>query len=151
MFSWLGVILSICAIFGVNCIEGSLTLKSTEGCSLLPKEISLYSADLNSFTNNSPKKNEVFRIKLYFIGKSPMIRFISNRNLQNTPIFAFRNDFTEYALFNNLSDWMNHRNSIEIQQNVSSFSSEKLTEIDSYLRKGKKIYFFFQFLNNYLF
>ncbi|KAL5275798.1 hypothetical protein ACFFRR_001567 [Megaselia abdita] len=117
------------------CYDISLTLKSTEGCSVKDQ---IHGRDYKipqDFTNNKPKVNEVFRLKSYYYGNSPMMSFYAKGNKSPRPTFTIYLNYTTFALFNDINDFISSRDPICTQSNVTTFSKNYYTEFDIFLMK----------------
>lgn len=122
------------------CYDVSLNIKSTEGCSVKDQLRGRDYRIPQDFTNNQPKVNEVFRLKSYYYGNSPMISFYAKGKISPRPTFTIFANYTTFALYNDVHDFITSRNPICTQSNVMAFSKDHFTEMDIFLMKGKLDY-----------
>uniref|UniRef100_T1GV32 Farnesoic acid O-methyl transferase domain-containing protein n=1 Tax=Megaselia scalaris TaxID=36166 RepID=T1GV32_MEGSC len=86
----------------------------------------------NDFTHNRPKKNEVIRTRMYFIGEDPLMSVTANTEYN----FGHFNGVENFAIYLKYKDWLKQNpNYCTIAKNVS-FHRNYYTRMDVVLTKS---------------
>lgn len=104
--------------------------------------------ELSNFSHNHPRKNEVIRARMYFIGEDPLMSVTSNTEYNFGKVFVFRtvtskfslpghyNGVDNFAIYLNYKDWLKQSsNYCTIAKNVS-FHRNYYTKMDVVLTKS---------------
>lgn len=117
--------------------------KDVEGCSIgtTHENANMRTFYLKDLENNAPKKNELFRLKWYFNGKSPAISVAEG---EKQLVFGHNHKNADhFGIFLTHEDWMSAENACYTEVAKNIFSLDSYTEIDASLELGGFFSLFF--------
>ncbi|KAL5276977.1 hypothetical protein ACFFRR_002279 [Megaselia abdita] len=118
-------------------IHGSQDL---EGCNVgtTHDDSNMRTFFFKNFENNSPKKEELLRLKLYFNGKAPAVSIAEN---EKQLVFGYNHkNPNQFGIYLTHEDWMSAENPCHSEMVKDTFSQEEYTEVDVVLQKDGRFF-----------
>lgn len=131
------VLLTI-GLFSILKVHGTQDL---EGCNVgtTHENSDMRRLSLKTLEYNTPKKEEVIRLKFYFNGRSPAISISENGS---QIVFGYNHkDSKQFGIYLTHEDWMSAENACHLETTDNAFSNQEYTELDMALQKGEKFAF----------